>query len=452
MNTFRFSYILASCLTMLALGQKVRGQETLTLDRAIQSALENNYGIRVAAYDVEASETDVYRGSTGMLPSVALQGGANYNNNNSRAEIVQGRDPNTGEAVLETVEANGIVTYNTNASLNLNWTVFNGFANARRYELLGASSDLSKEQFRTQVEGSITQVANAYYQLAKLRKSFTIQKESLDRSRARLAYVENQAAFGTTSSLAVLNAKVDVNTDSINLATTELNLDNARRNLNYLIGYNLDDDAAIDLTVELAEIPDLEELEAIVRANNSSIRTAEKSRQLSELNLRIAEAGRYPSLSVNGSYGVNFADNGPFSFAPQIFSYGLSGGVSLNVPIYNGSRVAKGIQQAEISIAQSTAQLTDVQQQVLRDLRNAWFTYQNNRKILELQELSVEAARENFSRTRERFELGQATSIVFRDAQINLLLAENRLNDLLYDVKLSEINLLQITGMLIPEE
>ncbi|MEL7341385.1 MAG: TolC family protein, partial [Bacteroidota bacterium] len=73
-------------------------------------------------------------------------------------------------------------------------------------------------------------------------------------------------------------------------------------------------------------------------------------------------------------------------------------------------------------------------------------------EILCLQQLSLEAAQENFNRTRERFELGQSTSVAFRDAQINLLLAENRLNDLLYDVKTSEINLMQVSGNLLPQE
>lgn len=436
---------------VLSLGM-LSAQDQLTLDKAIRSALENNYGIRVAEYDIQSAESDVFRGNAGLLPTVALTGGATYNNNNSRVDVVRGTDPNTGAAIIEEVEANGIETSNANLGVGANWTVFNGFANTRRFELLGATADLTKEQNVTLIENNIVQVANAYYALAKLTKSYEIQLKSLERSRERLEFVQNQAEFGTTSSLAVLNAKVDVNTDSINVATTELNLENSRRNLNYLIGFDLDEEVALDLEVVLADVPDLETLEAQVRSNNSSIRTAEQSRRLSELNLRLAEAGRYPTLSVNGNYGLNYADNGPFSFAPQILSYGFSGGVSLNVPIYSGSQVSRSIQRAEIGVAQSTAQITQVQQQVLRDLRNAYYTYQNNREILRLQQLSLEAAQENFTRTKERFELGQSTSVAFRDAQINLLLAENRLNDLLYDVKTSEINLMQVSGNLLPQE
>lgn len=447
-----YSKIISIVLMGLFTMGTLSAQEPLTLDKAIRSALEHNYGIRVAEYDIQSAESDVFRGNAGLLPTVALTGGATYNNNNSQVNVVRGTDPATGAPIIEEVEANGIETSNANIGVGANWTVFNGFANTRRFELLGATADLTKEQNVTLIENNIVQVANAYFNLAKLSKSYDIQLRSLERSRERLRFVENQSEFGTISSLAVLNAKVDVNTDSINVATTELNLENSRRNLNYLIGFDLDEDVALDLEVVLANVPDLATLEGQVRSNNSTIRTAEQSRRLSELTLRLAEAGRYPTLSVNGSYGLNYADNGPFSFAPQILSYGFSGGVSLNVPIYSGSQVSRSIQKAEIGVAQSTAQITQVQQQVLRDLRNAYYTYQNNREILRLQQLSLEAAQENFSRTRERFELGQSTSVAFRDAQINLLLAENRLNDLLYDVKTSEINLMQVSGNLLPQE
>lgn len=451
MTNFRiFTSILISLL-VLGGASKAQAQDELTLDRAIKSALQNNYGIRVAEYDIQTSDADVFRGNAGLLPSVSVAGGATYNNNNSQVDVVQGTDPNTGIAIIETINANGVETSNANLGLNLNWTVFNGFANTKRYELLGATADLTREQNITLIENNVIQVVNAYYQLAKLTQSYGIQAQTLEQSRTRMEFAKNQAEFGSASSLAVLNARVDVNTDSINLVTTELTLENARRNLNYLIGFDLDDDSPLDLEVALADIPALDELENLVRSNNSSIRTAEQSRKLTELNLRLAEASRYPTLGVNGSYGLNYANNGPFSFAPKIFSYGASAGVSLNVPIYNGNQISQSIQKAEIGVAKSTAQITQTQQLVLRDLRNAYFTYQNNRKILELQNLSVEAASENFERTKERFELGQSTNVAFRDAQINLLLAENRLNDLLYDVKTSEMNLLQITGMLLPQ-
>ena len=56
---------------------------------------------------------------------------------------------------------------------------------------------------------------------------------------SRLSFVQNQNEFGIVNKLAVLNAEVDVNTDSVNLETVNLNLENAVRDLNMLLGVEI---------------------------------------------------------------------------------------------------------------------------------------------------------------------------------------------------------------------
>ncbi len=67
------------------------------------------------------------------------------------------------------------------------------------------------------------------------------------------------------------------------------------------------------------------------------------------------------------------------------------------------------------------------------------------------QRQSLAAAQANFDRTQEFFALGQATSIQFRNAQLNLQLVQNQINDLRYDIKLSEMELLHLSGQLVQE-
>ena len=55
----------------------------------------------------------------------------------------------------------------------------------------------------------------------------------------------------------------------------------------------------------------------------------------------------------------------------------------------------------------------------------------------------------NFSRTEEQFELGQITTIEFRQAQINLLNAQSSLNQAKYDAKNAELIILQLSGDLL---
>ncbi|MEO0641325.1 MAG: TolC family protein, partial [Bacteroidota bacterium] len=125
------------------------------------------------------------------------------------------------------------------------------------------------------------------------------------------------------------------------------------------------------------------------------------------------------------------------------------GNGSISIPIFQGNQLKRNIQDAEVGIANSRSQYKQTEQQVIRDLQKAYATYQNSLSILRLSQTSVRAAQANFDRTKEAFELGQSTNIAFREAQLNLLRSENQLNNVQFDVKSSEIELMRLSGRLV---
>ena len=90
--------------------------------------------------------------------------------------------------------------------------------------------------------------------------------------------------------------------------------------------------------------------------------------------------------------------------------------------------------------------------EVKRDIANALGNYQNRLKIFRLQEQNVITATNNYERSQERYKLGQITSVELRQAQINLLNAQTNKNLAKYEAKLSELELLQLTGQLLNVE
>jgi outer membrane protein len=434
-------------------------QEVLTLDEAIQQALNNNPNIRIARYNFETVENQAEPGLAGLLPRVDFSGGATYSNSNGGAtfpitDSVTGLptiDPGTGEEVTRKVTANGIQTYGFNAALGLNYTVFSSGANRNNYRVLQNNVELTKSQVRSQIEGTLIQVINAYYQLTRLVANYQTLRESMEASRDRLEFVKNQFEFGQGSSLAVLNAEVDLNTDSVNLATADLNIENARRELNLLMGKPLTEAYEVDQEVAWQNNWRIDELVSLARQGNADLQAAAYNRKISELNLRISQAARLPKLDVNASYGYNFNNLGPFGFVRTTNGLGLNAGATLSVPIFTGFQNQINIQNSEIAVASSNLGYKQAEQQLLKELNNALATYRNNLRIYDLQQKSLAAAQANFERTQEAFELGQTNSLQFREAQLNLQRVRNQINDLRYDIKLSEIELMRLSGQLVQE-
>ncbi|MBO6531682.1 MAG: TolC family protein, partial [Muricauda sp.] len=110
------------------------------------------------------------------------------------------------------------------------------------------------------------------------------------------------------------------------------------------------------------------------------------------------------------------------------------------------------IKNAKIAYQNQEIAKKQIQLEVERDIRNAWDSYTNALYVLEVQEKNLQTNQNNFTRTDERYKLGQVTSIEFRQAQLNLLNAELAKSQAKYNAKLAELQMLQVSGQLLNVE
>ena len=84
-----------------------------------------------------------------------------------------------------------------------------------------------------------------------------------------------------------------------------------------------------------------------------------------------------------------------------------------------------------------------------RNFKNAWDDYKNKLTIFQVQENNIITSKNNFIRTQEKYKLGQATSIEFRQSQLNFINSELNRNQAKYAAKIAELLMLQISGELL---
>ena len=109
-------------------------------------------------------------------------------------------------------------------------------------------------------------------------------------------------------------------------------------------------------------------------------------------------------------------------------------------------------QNSKISLENQTVALEQQELNIDRNVNNAWNIYQTALFVLEAERTNVRTNQLNFDRTVEQYGLGQITSIVFRQAQINLLNAELNYNRAKYSAKIAELALFQLSGDLMDAE
>ncbi|MDH7504342.1 MAG: TolC family protein [Verrucomicrobiota bacterium] len=113
--------------------------------------------------------------------------------------------------------------------------------------------------------------------------------------------------------------------------------------------------------------------------------------------------------------------------------------------IFDGYNRKREKTNALIEIENRRIQFRDVEQEVRGDLLTIYYAYENNLRLLRLEEQNLEAARENLEIALERYKLGNLSGLELREVQKSLLDAEERLISVKYQTKLAEISLKQIS-------
>lgn len=430
---------------ILGFFQLGKAQEVLSLEKAIELTLENNYDIKISKNNEQIAENNAGILNSGYLPTVSTAASGNYSLKDNKVGLTNG-------AVVELDDVNS-VSYA--ASVTLSYTIFDGLGRLNNLKKFKEQYSLSELQTEFIIENSLYQVMNQYNLLAQQYKTIENLKESMLISTKRLTRAQFAFDYGQNSKLDILNAEVDFNNDSINLLNAQVQLDNAKRNLNQLMGVSIDYDYRADTDVDFDADLNLESLIETAKENNTTLSQYEKNILLNEFDIKIAKSNWLPSLSMSGSYAfgnTNNDSNAGFNSPVAVNysnNYGPAAALSLSWNLFDGGKTQTSIQNAKINLEN---QKTDLENQKLileRDIQVAWYAYKNALAIIEIQNQNLITNQTNFLRTEEQYKAGQVNSIFFRQAQLNLLNAENQLSIAKFNAKTTEYNLLRLSGKLL---
>ncbi len=413
--------------------------QKLTKDEAIRLTLENNFGILIATNNIDIAKNNKGILNSGYLPNVSGNASAVYNKDNIEAELSNGE-----VNVLDGAESDRY-----NAGIDLNYTLFDGLGRFYNYKRLKEQYNLSELQARETIENTILQLCTVYFEIARLTENVEILEETLQISQERITRADYQFEYGQNTKLDVLNAEVDVANDSINLVNTRQQLQNTKRDLNLIIDKDLSHIFDVDTTISFINQLQLDGFVEKTMENNVRILRNKSNIKINEYDLKVSKSGYLPTIGLTGSYGWNKNNNNAASFLATLTSDGLSGSLNLTWNLFDGGSTITQIKNARIAIENQEIQQKQIEQEIKRDIANASGNYKNRLNVYKIQQQNVITNQNNFERSQERFKLGQITSIEFRQAQINLILAETNKNSAKYDAKIAELQLLQLTGQLL---
>lgn len=423
----------------IAVGISANGfaQEVLTVEQAIQIALENNYSIRIAKNDLRIDKTNTTIGNAGFLPVVA----ATITDNNSVQNSSQTR---SGGEVITLDDAKNA---NLNYGVALDWTVFDGLRMFARYDQLKEIQKLGESELQLTVLTRVGDVVEKYYDLVQQKQQLTALDTTIIISQQRVDLAQNRFTIGKSSRLEVLNAQVDLNTDQTNLLRQRELFANTKIMLNQLLARDTKTNFDVEQDIEIDSTLLLPDLESVALKQNPTLRNQLINKRIAELQLKQVRASRYPTISVNTGY--NFAESeSSLGFTSRSSAKGFNYGFSARLPIFDGFNQNRTEKVAKIQLENSDLVIAEQNMMLLAQLGTAYQTYSTNLQLIELETRNEGIAKQNLDITLEKFRIGTIPTIEFRTAQLNYVNATVRRSNALYQAKISEVTLKELSGNL----
>lgn len=427
--------ILFQILLLIGVISSIQAQEILTLEEAMSVALENNYDIKMASNSVRIDSMGVSFANAGMLPRLDASLTKNNNIQNSKQTQSNG----------EIRELDNAKNNSLNYGVTLGWTIFDGLGMFVRYDQLKQLQKQGETELKMTILTKVGDVMTTYYDLVQQHELLKALDTTIVISKQRLKTAENRFSIGKASKLEVLNAQVDLNTDSSNMLRQKEFIENTKIRLNELLARDLATNFKVVEEVNINDKLQLADLNALVEQQNPQLQLALISKRIAELDLKQVRANRYPVIKVNSGYVFNETESS-LGFTSQSSSRGLNYGLSATLNIFNGFQQNRNVKIAKMQIENSTLAVEQQKQTIHAQLATAFQTYLTNIELAKLEESNEAIAKKNLDITLEKFKIGTIPAIEFRNAQQNFVNAIARNSSAKFQAKISEVTLNQITG------
>lgn len=437
------------CLTFLCFVAKA--QDSLSLSQAIQTGLANNFDIQIQELDVEIAENNNTWGAAGRWPTVtfSLSQNNNFRDVTNPASFLQGLT----------------ISNDLGPSINVNWVLFNGFSVNINRERLQKLQELTMGNAEVVVENAVQAIIMAYYSTLLEEERLSVLEKVFILSKDRYEYVKLKGELGSAVTFDILQEQNAYLSDSANYVTQEVNYRNARRNLNLLMGIDIDTEYVLanDLDIEEEDYV-LDDLYDKMVTSNSNLQNQFLNQQILRSEVRLAKTELYPQLSLNlgGAYNwarqdlsqADFAFSNPENPRPtvtQTRTANYAAGFTLSYLLFDGGRVRRNIENAYTQERIGQLQIDQLKLSLKNDLIASYDLYNVRKKLLNISSQNIRSSELNLQLAEERFKNGTINSFNYRDIQVNYLNAALNNLQAKYNLIDAETELLRLTGGIISE-
>ncbi|HSD63456.1 MAG TPA: TolC family protein [Ignavibacteriaceae bacterium] len=401
--------IILSLICLLTFGYASFAQETLSLNQAIEIAMNKNTLLQKSENSIKSYKSGVKAAYGNLLPTLDASGNWNW----TKADEAGG-NVNFGGFVFDQ-PATSQQSRNYSVSAGSNITLFDGLANIAGISQSQNDLEAARLSLARLKQDVVFQTVSLYYDVINAKQLMKVKEDDVTWNQKNLETITERNKLGAVTLADVYNQQVKTGNAELALIQAKNDLETARTNLQYYLGLDVlgnyeFDDSSVNTEVETfgneikSQSEDLSVLVTRALETRSDYKSAQLSLESANNGITIAESGYFPRLSGNISYQLR-AD----AIDNLNQSKYLTVSATLSFPIFSGFSVDNRVQIAEVNAENKGIELTELERDIKRNIQKTFLDLQAAEKSLNVNEENVKAAEENRRIESEKYSLGSGT-------------------------------------------
>jgi len=386
----------------------------LSLNSAVQLALQKNTDIVIANYQANVSRFLLKEAKGNFLPKVYLN--ARYNRNIDRQVLFFSEASTTTKLGSDN---------DYSSSLNLTLPVYSNY-NFVNKKVAEAKLDLQNEIARGVKQTIINSTKKSYFNYLIALEVVKVQQSQLKNAQEILLDIKKRVKKGTLTEYDLTSAKVQVANAKNSLLEAQSNSIPAENSLKSLLGLKTNDVLKLTESIQLMEKElflgnQIEEMQE----KNSKLKQLEIAVELNKKQVQLAKSSYYPILDAIGNYNFQTQSN---NF--DVFNYDWVNtsfvGMQLQFSIFNATITKNKVEQTKITqkIAEEEQEFTTREYRMR--FEELLLQLEFSKQKVEVQKENMNLTAEALTLTKKRYQFGIGTFLEVTNAE--LMYTQSRLN------------------------
>lgn len=408
-------------------------QQPWSLKDCIDYSMEHNIQLKMEKISLEESNINVKSAKAALFPSLSFSTSQNgryqpYFDDKGNSFVTS--DGSGGSRVSSSQDH---FSYSGSYGINARVTLFDGGRNINNIKQQNVTRDITQLSVKERENSLKEQIAKLFVQILYSTEAVEVSKATLEAAKESLKQGEAKYEVGKIARSEVVQLQSQVNGAEYQLINSQAQLAQFKLQLKQILEITDERDIMIatpDAADELALAP----LATVNEAYNAAlacrpeIASSKLSTESSDIAIKIARSGYYPTLSLNAGAGTSNSDNGNESFGHQM-KYNLNGsvGLSLSIPIYDNRSTKSNIQKAKLQKTNSQLQEQSARKELYSTVEGLWLDANSAQKKFLSARSNVESAQASYDLVSEQFGVGLKNATELLTERSNLLAAQQEL-------------------------